>query len=342
MNTQVSAKKKVLYVITKSNWGGAQRYVYDLATNLPKKEFEVKVLYGGTGEANAARGILSVNLQEKGIDGIFLKSFMRDISLSKEISAFSELKYHFKNEKPDIVHLNSSKAGGVGALAARLAGVKNIIFTVHGWPFLEDRSPIAKMLIWIASWVTVLLCHKVICISDYDLQIAKRLPFMGKKAVRIYNGIDQRMTLGPGEKVRNAFPSGAHITGTIGELNKNKNQIALIEEAKDKPDMYVAIVGFGENYAMLEKKIAEYGLVERIKLFGFIPANEVLKGFDTFALPSLKEGLPYVLLEARAAGLPIVANRVGGVGEILDAKDISEFSIEHMVEKTVALYRSAS
>jgi glycosyltransferase involved in cell wall biosynthesis len=67
-------------------------------------------------------------------------------------------------------------------------------------------------------------------------------------------------------------------------------------------------------------------------------AESVLSGFDTFALPSLKEGLPYVLLEAKAAGLPIVANRVGGVGEILDAKDLSEFTLEKMVETTIALY----
>ena len=73
-------------------------------------------------------------------------------------------------------------------------------------------------------------------------------------------------------------------------------------------------------------------------LFGFREARDVLKGFDVFALPSLKEGLPYVLLEAKAAGLPIIANRVGGVGEILDAKDMTDFSLERMVEKTTALY----
>jgi glycosyltransferase involved in cell wall biosynthesis len=88
---------------------------------------------------------------------------------------------------------------------------------------------------------------------------------------------------------------------------------------------------------MLEQKIKEYGLTGRVKLFGFLPAAEVLKGFDTFALPSLKEGLPYVLLEAKAAGLPIVASQVGGIPEILQGK-IEDFTLERMVKETAALY----
>ena len=122
------------------------------------------------------------------------------------------------------------------------------------------------------------------------------------------------------------------------ELTKNKNQIALIEEAKNNPDMYVAIVGDGELHDYLQSKINEYGLKERVKLLGFIMQNNALPGFDEFALPSIKEGLPYVLIDAKMAGLPIVANRVGGVGEILDAKDMSDFSLEQMVQKTVGLY----
>ncbi len=124
----------------------------------------------------------------------------------------------------------------------------------------------------------------------------------------------------------------------MGELNKNKNQQFLIEQAKNNPDMYVAIVGEGELRPWLEKKITECNLDDRVKLFGFTPTSEILRGFDIFSLPSIKEGLPYVLLEAKAAGLPIIANRVGGVGEILDAKDMSEFSLERMVNKTVNLY----
>lgn len=326
-------KKKILYVITKSNWGGAQRYVYDLTTNLPKNEFDVGVAYGQP-------GLLAKKLDEARIPAYPIHNFQRDISVIADVKSFFELLQLFRTERPDIVHLNSSKAAGIGALAARLAGVPRIIFTAHGWPFWEDRNSIARALIYFFSWLTALLSHTVITISDYDLHVAKQMPFVGRKAVRIYNGINLHMAFGSADMIRSAFPPGVAITGTVGELNRNKNQQALINQAKHKSDMYVAIVGDGEERKTLEAKIRKEGLSDRVKLFGFIPASEVLRGFDVFALPSLKEGLPYVLLEAKAAGLPIIANRVGGVSEILDAKDMNDFSLSRMIEKTSALYRN--
>lgn len=326
-------KKKILFIITKSNWGGAQRYVYDLATTLPKDQFEVSVAFG-------AEGLLAKKLQEAKIATFLVTALQRDVSLSSDVKSFLKLLKLFRTEKPDIVHLNSSKAGGVGALAARIAGVPRIIFTVHGWPFWERRSPLSRALIYLFSWLTALFSHKVIVVSNYDLSVAKKMPFVGNKVIRIYNGIDLNLPLGSAKAIRNEFPEGVRITGTIGELNKNKNQIALIEEARNNPNMYVVIVGDGENREFLYKKIKEYNLKAQIRLIGFRPASEVLKGFDVFALPSIKEGLPYVLLEARVAGLPMVANRVGGVGEILDAKDMSEFSLEKMVQKTIEVYET--
>ena len=325
------ARKKILFVITKSNWGGAQRYVYDLATALPSEQFDVGVAFGQP-------GLLALKLEEAGVATYPISSLERDVSFFADIKSFFELLRLFRTEKPDVVHLNSSKAGGLGALAGRIARVPRIVFTAHGWPFWEQRNRISRSLIFLFSWLTALLSHKVIVVSHYDLSVVENMPFVKNRTVCIYNGIDLHTPLYPADTIRKAFPPGAHITGTIGELTRNKNQIALIEQAKNNPAMHVAIVGEGEDRQYLENKIREYGLHDRVKLFGFMPANEVLRGFDEFALPSLKEGLPYVLLEAKAAGLPITANRVGGVGEILDAEDMSEFSLERMVLKTSSLY----
>ncbi|PIS43234.1 hypothetical protein CO131_01230 [Candidatus Kaiserbacteria bacterium CG_4_9_14_3_um_filter_50_16] len=324
-------KRKILFIITKSNWGGAQHYVYDLVTNLPHEQFEIAVALGGTGE-------LQKRLREIDIAIIPLQSVQRDLSINADVTGLAHLYRAIRAYKPDIIHLNSSKAGGLGAVAACLSGTPRIIFTAHGWPFMEKRNTAWRLFALFGSWVTSLLSHTVICISDHDLKIAKRMPFIAHKAVRIYNGVNLHPVLDSGEKIREAFPHGVRITGTIGELTRNKNQIALIEQARDNPKMYAAIVGEGEDRSYLEKKIEEYGLGSRVKLFGFMLASEVLRGFDVFALPSIKEGFPYVLLEARVASLPIVANRVGGVGEILDAKDMSKFSLARMIEKTIAVY----
>lgn len=326
-------KRKVLFVITKASWGGAQRYVYDLATHLPSNEFEVGAIVGG-------EGLLKKKLEDAHIHTFSISSMQRDISLFKELHSFFVLYRVFKKERPDVVHLNSSKAGALGSLAARMAGIKNVIFTAHGWPFTEKRNIFWRLFAFLGSYITALLSHNIIVVSEYDLKIAGTMPLIQNKTVRIYNGIDLNFSLQSGDVVRQSFPKGAHITGTIGELNNNKNHIALIEEARNKPDMHIAIVGDGENRLFLKKKIQEYGLEKRVKLFGFMLASTVLRGFDVFALPSLKEGLPYVLLEAKAAGLPIEASRVGGVPEILDNKDLSEFSLARMLEKTITLYRS--
>ena len=236
------------------------------------------------------------------------------------------------------MHLNSSKAGCIGALAGRLTRIPKIIFTDHGWAFTEKRSFPVRIVIWFVSWLTALLVHRIIAVSEYELQITRHMPFCARKVVRIYNGIDLTIQFGSGKVIRDAFPINAIVTGTIGELTKNKNHITLVEQAKNNPTMYVAIVGEGELRTMLNQKIKEYDLESRVKLFGFIPATEVLKGFDVFALPSIKEALGYVILEARAAGLPIDANRVGGVDEALE-KPLSNFSLERMIKETFELYR---
>ncbi|MFA6519951.1 MAG: glycosyltransferase [Candidatus Paceibacterota bacterium] len=323
---------RILYVITKANWGGAGRYVYDLATSLPKDKFAVAVAVGGD-------GALSKKLHEAHIPVHSLAHVQRDLSVTNDIGGFFAIYNAIRYTRPDIVHLNSSKAGGLGALAARLLGVRKIVFTAHGWPFMEKRNIVWRAFAWAGSWVTALLSHTVIVISTSELHLGKRFPFCAQKMRLIHNGIDWHMHFGSGEHIRSAFPKGVRIIGTIGELNENKNQIALIEEARNNPLMYVAIVGEGELRPYLEKKIEEYGLRDRVKLFGFVPAQDVLKGFDEFALPSRKEGLAYVLLEAKAAGLPLRTNRIGGIPDILDAPDMTDFTLDRMVEKTVALYR---
>ncbi len=305
-------KKKLLFVITKSNWGGAGRYVYDLATAF-SETYDVAVALGGS-------GALFEKLRAAGIRTFPIPSLGRDIHAASDRAACMELFRIFKKERPDIVHVNSSKAGGLGALAARLSGVPRIVFTVHGWAYNEPVPFVSKAFRWTASVATALLSHRIITVSDFDRVHSP----LGLETTTVHNGIEPpdffareearaRIT----EKIK--IPTDAVLVGTIAELTPNKGVDILIAAFAKTERAHLVIIGDGEDRARIEKQITALTLQHRAHLAGFIEnAATLMKAFDVFALASRKEGLPYVLLEAGEAGVPVVASTVGGIPEIID------------------------
>jgi glycosyltransferase involved in cell wall biosynthesis len=323
-------KKKIFYIITKGNWGGAQRYVYDLSTSLPKDEFDVLVIHG-------QGDILGNKLQNEGVKTLKMPEMRRDINIFSEIVIFFKLLKIFFDEKPDIVHLNSSKSGGLGALAARLTFTRKIIFTVHGWPFNEDVSLLSKLIRRCLSYLTVLLATKTIVISKENY---KQAPF---KTVLIHNGIKDidfkdrdsaRDFLGELTKA----PKDKTWIATISELHKNKGLeylIQAISKLKEKPIVF--IIGEGEEKENLSKLIEKLKLEKNVLLMGFVKnASMYLKAFDVFTLTSIKEGHPYVLLEAGLTGLPVIGSNISGIRDIIDSESgvlIERQKISEAIEK---------
>jgi glycosyltransferase involved in cell wall biosynthesis len=306
------ARIKVIYVITKSNWGGAQRYVYDLATNLPKEQFETKLIAGQGQE-------LPLKLAATGIETITLPRLDRDLSLFDDLKIFLSLIKLLRREQPDIIHLNSPKAGGLGALAARIAGVKKIIYTAHGWTFNESRPWPAQALIWLASWITVLLTHTTITITTSEQAQGLKMPWCAKKIRLIHNGLTTPNFI-PRLAAREKLGANTILIGTIAELHRNKGLEYLIRALSDikEQNWQAVIIGGGEEKTYLEELITKLRLENKVRLAGFIDnAAELLPAFDIFVLPSLKEGLPYVVLEAGLARLPVIATAVGGLPEII-------------------------
>ncbi len=316
-------KKKILYVITKSNFGGAQRYVFELATELPPTEYEVTVACGGDGP-------LKEKLEGAGITVHTIKNFERDINLRKELGALKELWHLIRAEKPDIVHLNSSKAGGSGSLIARLLGVKTIVFTAHGWPFNEPRGFFWQSIVWCLSYLTALLAHRVIVVSECD-RAHHRMPFVAHKITLIRTALpdvllqDRVTARAHFERILTTPPPQQALwIGTIGEYTRNKNLLLGIQAVeKIHKDfglsmLYLLIGVDGEERPRLEAYIDEHNLKDFIHLVGFVDnAREYLRAFDIFLMPSLKEGMPYALLEAGRAGLACVASAVGGIPEVI-------------------------
>ena len=379
-------KTKIIYGITKANWGGAQKYVYDLATALPKDLYDVAVLLG-------TDGALTQKLQLAGIKTIALGNLVRNINIFGDFSSLIKLIKVFRKERPDIIHLNSSKMGFLGALAGRLVGVPKIIFTGHGWAFNEDRSKIQKKALFFFHWFTIVLSHKTIAVSEQVKNQISKDDLGNRKIVVIRNGIAEIDFLDKKtarEKIIERMPSDLSINnrlwlGTISELHKNKGLKYIIETmhlletaTDDKADLPILIIiGDGERREILQERINRYNLQDTVLLVGRIDeAEKYLKAFDIFTLSSITEALPYAILEAGQAGLPIVASSVGGIPEIIDdmkngilvrakepeeiqkalnfllenpekmalfgqnikEKILKEFNKEDMVKKTLALY----
>jgi glycosyltransferase involved in cell wall biosynthesis len=335
---------KVLYIITKSNFGGAQRYVFDLATNLPKEAFDVVVALGG-------EGTLKKKLDENGIKTISIPSLQRDINILKEIKVFFDLLKIYRSEKPDIIHLNSSKIGGLGAFAGLFYNSKTI-FTAHGWAFNEERPYWQKFIIKFLHWVTIILSTKTISVSQNLINSLSGWPMISKKISVIHNGIDTinfvenavaRKILIQKNPLLQAL-SDKFWLGSLAELHKNKGldvAIDTVSKISENKDFIFLILGEGEERKNLEKLIKEKGLETKVFLLGFVQnAGTLLKAFNAFILPSRTEALPYSLIEAGSARLPIIASRVGGIPEIIeDGKDGLLFKKENTEELENAIVK---
>jgi glycosyltransferase involved in cell wall biosynthesis len=315
---------KILYAITKSNWGGAQRHVYDLAVAMKTAGHEVFATVGG-------EGLLKEKLEKAGVYTYSIGVMGRNISIGKDTGSFKELYSVIREKRPDILHLHSPKAAGLGALAGRLLGIKKIIYTVHGWAFNENRPFYERAGIALFSWITMLLCHRIILLSNREYKQTERFLFIKKKLLLIPLGIQPPIFMSIdgakqffAKKIRMEFGDFDKriVIGTVAELHRNKGLSYLVKAAakviENHPNSIFIIVGEGEERQQLEKEASNLGLENAIKLLGYVEnSSEYLKAFSIFVLPSIKEGLPYTILEAGSASLPVIATIVGGIPEII-------------------------
>lgn len=325
MNNQ---NKKILLIITKSNFGGAQKYILELAKGLKNRGLDVHVALGGN-------GILVDKLKQENITVEQIKYLGRDISILDDLKTFFALIKIISKYKPDVVHLNSSKIGGLGTLAARILFVPKIIFTIHGWAFNEDRSPLSKKIIGLLYFITIFLSHHSIAVSKETKKQGVQIPFYSiikHKITIVRNGISTPNFFSK-EEAKNFIYQKINIPleekiiiGQIAELHPIKSIETIIEVAKElikkHPNLIFVIMGDGEERGKLRFLIDKYNLNNSVFLLGFVDnAAQYLKAFDVFCLTSKSEALALVLLEAGFASVPIVSSRVGGIPELITDKE---------------------
>ncbi|MFA6432792.1 MAG: glycosyltransferase [Candidatus Paceibacterota bacterium] len=326
---------KVLILITKSNWGGAQRYVFDVATKLPKEQFAVEIMTG-------SEGPLLDKLHAAGIAANGNLEIGRDVSFFRDVRAAFRLASLLRKDRPDVLHLNSSKIGGVGAFAGRMAGVGNIIFTVHGWAFNENRPIAQKGAIAFLYWITMVLSHRVMVVSEAARRQIKNWPWIQDKITVVHNGIDKEtgfsrtnarlelVRLNPAlKKAVDGVPESQLVwIGTIAELHHVKgHEYALravasclesLKSSDPKKQVVYTIMGDGEERERLETLIRNLHLEGKVFLMGHVTgAAQYVKAFDICLLASLSEALSYTLLEAGASSVAVVASAVGGIPEVV-------------------------
>jgi glycosyltransferase involved in cell wall biosynthesis len=249
-----------------------------------------------------------------GVRFVPLRHVRRAISPWRDVAGLVELVRLLRRERPDILHASSSKAGVLGRLAAALAGVPIRIFTVHGWAFTAHSGAAAR-LYRSADRLVRRLTTVTVCVAEHEraMGLAARTCSAARTIV-IPNAIDA-----------NAVPRARHdrsipLLVAVGRLKAPKDFLTLVRAVALLPQesCECLIVGEGPERAQLEAEIERLQLRDRVTLAGErSDVPELLAGADVFVLSSDSEGMPISVLEAMAAGLPVVASRVGGVPELV-------------------------
>ncbi len=314
------AKKSILYIITKSVWGGGNRYVFDLATALKKENHRVFIAAGGK-----ERFYQEINKTD--IPYFNINGFQRTVNSFKDIFAFFEILSLILQLKPEVIHTNSPKVGGIAGLAGWIYKFfshqkTKLIYTPHGWAFSEDRPQWQISLIKLFSKLTCLFYDKIICVSEHDKRNALKNNIAPEnKLITIHNGLRPVSFLEKKqaqEKLIQKTPP--LVIGTIAEWTKNKGLFYLLKAIKEiDKEFELIMIGSGENPD--KEKMHQYikkNELKNVHLIEWIDnASQYLKAFDIFILPSIKEGLPYTILEASAAEIPIITTPIGGIPEII-------------------------
>lgn len=316
-------KIKLCQVITQTHFGGAQKYICDISNNLDNN-FEITIAYGEGTEQEINQYITNTSVKFHK-----LKYLKRNINPIFDKLAFWELFLFFKKNKFNVIHLHSSKAGFLASIAGKLAGVKKIIYTAHGWVFKENLSFTKKVIYTFLEKFGAKFKDKIICVSknDYDLAISKKI-VKKEKLELIYNGFQLTTKFLEADEAREFLfdqmqisDNGEKIIGTISNLYKNKGIEYLIESAKilneKKKNLIFVVIGSGPE----EKNLKNLVQKSQIKNFYFLGqinnANKYLRAFEIFTLTSIKEGLPYTLIEALFARIGIVCSNLESLSEII-------------------------
>jgi glycosyltransferase involved in cell wall biosynthesis len=336
---------KIVHIITRLIIGGAQENTVLSCAGQHRSGHEVTLI---TGPAIGPEGSLMEKAQSQGYRVIVVDEMRRAIHPVRDLRVYWELAGLLPEIKPDIVHTHSSKAGIIGRWAARKAGMRGVVHTIHGLAFTASTSAAVNGAYKLLEKKAAPLTARIVCVAD-AMREQSLAAGIGKREqyVTIYSGMETEPFLNPPvprEKVRQSLGLGDEhlVVGTIARLFDLKGHDDLLGLAPDLckriPHLRFLWVGDGLLRGRFEEEMRRMGLRDRFVLTGMVPPGrvpELTGAMDILVHPSRREGLARALPQAQLAQVPPITYDVDGnreglvdgvTGFVLPAFDVSKLS----------------
>ncbi len=308
---------KILMVLENAG-AGSGRHVIDLTRGLAKAGHEVHVVYS----PGRLEGWFSIELQQISNAVSAVIRMVRGLRPADVMSVLRLRNYINRHGPFAVVHGHSSKGGAVARLAATGTGAARV-YTPHAFFTLAaEISPLKARIYRIAERVLASFCEAIICVSSAENRHAREMGIAPDKLTTICNGIDP-LPVVDRESIRQELGLKADqvCIGSVGRLAPQKAYDELIRAfepvAASENKAQLVIIGTGPEKNALQQLVSDLSLGDRVSLPGSADGPRVMAAFDVFAMTSVYEAFPYVLLEAAQRSLPIVATEVGGTEELV-------------------------
>jgi glycosyltransferase involved in cell wall biosynthesis len=316
---------RVVHVITRLIVGGAQENTILSCALIDRARFPSDILVG---PQTGSEGELFGEARERGVPVHLEPSLVRQVSPLHDVASVGKLVGWFRKLRPDVVHTHSSKAGIVGRVAARIARVPSVVHTVHGWGFHDQQSKKERVLYQTLERACAPLCDALVVVAEKNRTLGLELGIGRPEQYRVIrSGLEldaYRRDPAAGAELRTqlGFTPGDFVFGTVGRLSDQKAPLDALEAfarvAARHPEARFVFVGDGPLRDRLEREVAAKSLGGAVRFTGLRrDVREFLSSFDAFVLSSRWEGLPRVVPQAMAAGLPVVATAVDGTPEAI-------------------------
>lgn len=315
---------KVLEVM-EATIGGTKRHLLAMVKGLDRSLFQVEVAAPQIRSEAFDDVSFTDEVREAGIRQHFVP-MRREISPTSDPSCFLQLLALMARGRYDVVHTHSSKAGFLGRFAARLAGVKAVVHTPHGFYFLNQKGGHKRSFYLNLERMASRVTDRMIALSSTEMMEAVENGIIPPERVAlIENGIQIPPFADPASLARlreSLAPGASHVIGTVARFTPQKGPFDFVRMVaalvKVLPDVHILWCGDGEIRGQVEGLARELGLDGRLHLLGYrTDVMDVIQVMDAFVLTSHWEGLPYTILDAMALEKPVVATAAVGTRDIV-------------------------